>query len=156
AAGRRARRLLRRAPTLGVRPHTRYTRPRPMHRTVVLDVVGLATGLVGEHTPRLAALKPRPLETGLPAVTGSVQSSMLTGLAVSEHGTVGNGWYFEELAEVLLWRQNNALVHGEKVWEAARKRDPSVTCAKLFWWFNMYSSADFAVTPRPVYPADGR
>jgi predicted AlkP superfamily pyrophosphatase or phosphodiesterase len=81
---------------------------------------------------------------------------MLTGLPVSEHGVVGNGWYFRELAEVLLWRQNNALVHGEKVWEAARARDPSVTVAKLFWWFNMYSSADFAVTPRPMYPADGR
>src|SRR5216117_2790377 len=29
-------------------------------------------------------------------------------------------------------------------------------CAKLFWWYNMYSSADFAITPRPIYPADGR
>jgi predicted AlkP superfamily pyrophosphatase or phosphodiesterase len=47
-------------------------------------------------------------------------------------------------------------VHGEKVWETARRRDPSLTCAKLFWWFNMYSSADFSVTPRPIYPADGR
>ncbi|MEO0332496.1 MAG: alkaline phosphatase family protein, partial [Bacteroidota bacterium] len=26
----------------------------------------------------------------------------------------------------------------------------------LFWWYNMYSSVDFAVTPRPLYPADGR
>src|SRR6185295_13147092 len=24
------------------------------------------------------------------------------------------------------------------------------------WWYNMYSSADFSVTPRPMYPADGR
>jgi predicted AlkP superfamily pyrophosphatase or phosphodiesterase len=28
--------------------------------------------------------------------------------------------------------------------------------AQLFWWFNMYSSADLSVTPRPEYPADGR
>jgi predicted AlkP superfamily pyrophosphatase or phosphodiesterase len=47
-------------------------------------------------------------------------------------------------------------VHGEKVWESARRRDPACTCAKLFWWFNMYSTADWAVTPRPIYPADGR
>jgi predicted AlkP superfamily pyrophosphatase or phosphodiesterase len=127
-----------------------------VRRTVVLDVVGLATGLLGEHTPRLARLQPRALRTIVPAVTCSVQSSMLTGLPVSEHGIVGNGWYFKELAEVLLWRQNNALVHGEKVWEAARAGDRTVTTAKLFWWFNMYSSADFAVTPRPMYPADGR
>ncbi|MCZ7637497.1 MAG: alkaline phosphatase family protein [Verrucomicrobia bacterium] len=30
------------------------------------------------------------------------------------------------------------------------------TCATLFWWFNMYSSADYSITPRPLYPADGR
>jgi predicted AlkP superfamily pyrophosphatase or phosphodiesterase len=34
--------------------------------------------------------------------------------------------------------------------------DPTFTCANMFWWFNMYSSADWAVTPRPMYPADGR
>lgn len=132
-----------------------------MKRTVVLDVVGLSTGLIGEHTPNIARLAKaqggaRPLETVLPAVTCSVQASMLTGLPVEEHGVVGNGWYFRELAEVLFWRQSNRLVAGEKVWEAAKKRDPSLSCAKLFWWFNMYSSADVAVTPRPIYPADGR
>jgi predicted AlkP superfamily pyrophosphatase or phosphodiesterase len=47
-------------------------------------------------------------------------------------------------------------VSGEKIWDAAKQRDPSFTCAKLFWWFNMYSSADVSVTPRPLYPADGR
>jgi predicted AlkP superfamily pyrophosphatase or phosphodiesterase len=26
----------------------------------------------------------------------------------------------------------------------------------MFWWYNMYSSADLSVTPRPFYPADGR
>ena len=26
----------------------------------------------------------------------------------------------------------------------------------MFWWYNMYSSVDFAVTPRPLYPSDGR
>ncbi len=26
----------------------------------------------------------------------------------------------------------------------------------LFWWFNMYSSAELSVTVRPIYPADGR
>ncbi|MBI5769511.1 MAG: alkaline phosphatase family protein, partial [Verrucomicrobia bacterium] len=30
------------------------------------------------------------------------------------------------------------------------------TCAKLFWWYNMYSTADWSITPRPMYPADGR
>ncbi|MHC4146872.1 MAG: alkaline phosphatase family protein, partial [Planctomycetota bacterium] len=26
----------------------------------------------------------------------------------------------------------------------------------MFWWYNMYSSADYSVTPRPMYKADGR
>jgi len=81
---------------------------------------------------------------------------MLTGMLPRDHGIVGNGWYFRELAEVWLWRQSNRLVAGEKVWEAARRRLPGFTCAKLFWWYNMHSSADWSVTPRPTYPADGR
>src|SRR3954471_9671361 len=130
-----------------------------MHKTVVLNVVGL-TGELLAHAPRIARLATgggsRVLTTITPAVTCSVQSTFTTGLMPSGHGAVGNGWYFRDLAEVWLWRQTNALVSGEKIWDAARKRDPSFTCAKLFWWYNMYSSADFAVTPRPMYPADGR
>jgi predicted AlkP superfamily pyrophosphatase or phosphodiesterase len=131
-----------------------------MHPTLVLNVVGLTPGLLGEHTPHLLAFArkgaARPLRTITPAVTCSVQSTFVTGLLPRGHGCVANGWYFRELAEVGFWKQSNRLVEGEKLWEAARRRDPAFTCAKLFWWYNMYSTADFAVTPRPMYPADGR
>jgi predicted AlkP superfamily pyrophosphatase or phosphodiesterase len=130
-----------------------------MRRTLVLDVVGLTPALL-EHAPNLRALAAggamRPLTTVLPAVTTTVQSTFVTGTLPREHGIVANGWYFRDLAEVWLWRQSNRLVAGEKVWEAAKRRDPSFTCAKLFWWYNMYATADFSVTPRPMYPADGR
>jgi predicted AlkP superfamily pyrophosphatase or phosphodiesterase len=131
-----------------------------MRRTLVLDVVGLAPRFLGAHTPHLTALVRRggmrPLRPIEPAVTCAVQSTFTTGLLPREHGCVANGWYFRDTAEIALWRQSNALVTGEKIWDAARRRDPTFTCAKLFWWFNMYSSADIAVTPRPQYPADGR
>jgi len=131
-----------------------------MTPTLVLNVVGLTPSLVGEHTPSLKNFRDRyasrPLGTVLPAVTCSVQSTFVTGLMPSEHGIVGNGWYFRELAQVWLWRQSNGLVSGEKLWDAAKRRDPSFTSAKLFWWYNMYSSADISVTPRPMYTADGR
>jgi predicted AlkP superfamily pyrophosphatase or phosphodiesterase len=131
-----------------------------MHRTLVIDVVGLTPTLLGENTPNLSRLAAsggvRSLRAVAPAVTATVQSTFLTGLPPSGHGAVANGWYFRDLAEVMFWRQSNHLVAGEKVWEAARKRDPAFTCAKLFWWYNMYSSADYTVTPRPMYPADGR
>ncbi len=131
-----------------------------MHQTVVLNVVGLTSDMLGPHTPHLSAFAAAgaacPLETVTPAVTCTAQSTFLTGLAPAQHGIVANGWYFRDLAQVWLWRQSNRLVEGEKVWEAARKRDAAFTCAKMFWWYNMYSGADFSVTPRPAYPADGR
>ncbi len=131
-----------------------------MHRTIVLLVVGLTGELVGDATPSLAALAregaARPLRTILPAVTCSVQATLTTGLLPREHGIVANGWYFNDLSEIWLWRQSNRLVEGEKIWDAARRRDPAFTCAKLFWWYNMHSTATWSVTPRPMYPADGR
>jgi predicted AlkP superfamily pyrophosphatase or phosphodiesterase len=131
-----------------------------MQRSVVLDVVGLTQALLGPDTPHLTSFAERGamanIETITPAVTCSVQSTFVTGEMPSGHGCVGNGWLFRELSQVWLWRQSNKLVQGEKVWEAARRRDPSFTCAKLFWWYNMYADVDWAVTPRPIYRANGR
>jgi len=131
-----------------------------MHPTLVILAVGLSPALVGEHTPNLRRLATRgglrPLRTVMPAVTCTVQSTLVTGLAPSRHGIVANGWYFRDLSEIWLWRQSNRLVAGEKIWDAAKARDASFTCAKMFWWYNMYSSADWSATPRPMYPADGR
>ena len=131
-----------------------------MHPTLVILAVGLSPALVGEHTPQLKRFAERgalrPLRTVTPAVTCSVQSTLLTGLMPGSHGIVANGWYFRDLSEVWLWRQSNRLVAGEKIWEAARACNSRFTCAKMFWWYNMYSSADWSATPRPMYPADGR
>jgi predicted AlkP superfamily pyrophosphatase or phosphodiesterase len=131
-----------------------------MHRVMVLNVVGLTPELLGANTPHLSVLARegalRPLRTITPAVTCSVQATLATGLLPREHGIVANGWYFRDLSEIWLWRQSNRLVSGEKIWDAAKRRDPSFTCAKLFWWYNMYSTADYSVTPRPQYLADGR
>lgn len=130
-----------------------------MRRLLVLDVVGLTPALLA-HAPHLGRLAARggmrPLRSVLPAVTCPVQSTFLTGRPPARHGIVGNGWYDRDLAEVLFWKQSNALVQGEKVWQAAKRRDPAFTCAKLFWWYNMYAEVDVAVTPRPIYTADGR
>lgn len=131
-----------------------------MQPTVILLVVGLTPDLLGPDTPHLAGLAQRggmrPLATVTPAVTCSVQATLVTGLLPSGHGAVANGWYFRDLAEIWLWRQSNQLIDGEKLWEAGRARDQRFTCAKLFWWYNMYATADWSVTPRPMYPADGR
>jgi predicted AlkP superfamily pyrophosphatase or phosphodiesterase len=130
-----------------------------MKPVLVLDVVGLTPRLL-EHMPRLRALAAdgfqATLGTVLPAVTCSVQSTFLTGEPPSVHGVVGNGWYFRELGEVLLWRQHNALVGGEKLWHTARARRPGFTVANVCWWYAMGADVNWTVTPRPVYHADGR
>ena len=130
-----------------------------MTSTLLLDVVGLTPRTLA-HMPRLQALAASGAQTRLgtvlPAVTCSVQSTMLTGLAPAQHGIVGNGWYFRDLGEVHLWRQHNALVHGEKVWETARRARPGFTAANIGWWYAMGASTDITVTPRPIYHADGR
>src|SRR5215203_2627069 len=131
-----------------------------MQKTVVLDVVGLTADLVSRGAPAIAQWARDAarvsIEAAFPAVTCTAQSDYLTGVYPDTHGVVGNGWYVREDCEVRFWRQSNRLVLAPKIWDLARAEDPSFTCANLFWWFNMYSSADVSVTPRPMYPADGR
>lgn len=133
---------------------TNATRP-----VMVLNVVGLTPALLA-HMPKLRSLAEEgfsaPLEPAFPAVTCTAQASMLTGADPSEHGIVGNGWYFRDLGEVLLWRQHNQLVGGEKVWDAAREIDPDYSVANICWWYAMGADTDWLVTPRPIYYADGK
>ncbi|HCD88276.1 MAG TPA: alkaline phosphatase family protein, partial [Algoriphagus sp.] len=85
-----------------------------MRKTVVLDIVALSFRVVGEHTPFLKSWiegkKKAIIEPVLPAVTCSAQSVYLTGKYPSEHGIVGNGWYFYDECEIKFWRQSNRLV----------------------------------------------
>jgi predicted AlkP superfamily pyrophosphatase or phosphodiesterase len=131
-----------------------------MKKTVVIDIVGLSSNLIGEFTPFIKQyISGRHLATidpVLPAVTTAVQSTYITGKWPAEHGIVGNGWYDREDCEVKFWKQSNKLVHAEKIWERARREDANFTCATMFWWYNMYTAADYSVTPRPNYLADGR
>ena len=74
-------------------------------------LVVLAVGLRPKdlaHAPALRGLGEHgfaaPLTTVFPAVTCTVQATFLTGLLPREHGAVGNGWYFKDHAQALLWR----------------------------------------------------
>lgn len=131
-----------------------------MKRHAVINVVGLCKSLLGSKTPYLQQLARQgavaTIVPAFPAVTCTAQSNYLTGRLPREHGIVGNGWFNRSLAEVQFWKQSNHLVQAPKIWEDLRRQDPAFQCAQLFWWFNMYSSADFSITPRPMYPADGR
>ena len=131
-----------------------------MHRTAVINIVGLTGSLIGPAMPNMARFagqgRTARIVPAFPAVTCAAQANYLTGRTPVHHGIVGNGWYDRALAEVHFWKQSNHLVAGPKIWEQMRQADPKFTCAQLFWWFNMYSTADYSITPRPAYPADGR
>jgi len=131
-----------------------------MQRTVVIDIVALSDRIIGEHTPFLLrwskSVVKKHVKPIVPAVTCPMQSTYLTGTAPEIHGVVGNGWFFKDECEIKFWRQSNNLVNGSKIWDEAKKIDPNFTCANMFWWYNMYSSVDYSVTPRPNYLADGR
>jgi predicted AlkP superfamily pyrophosphatase or phosphodiesterase len=131
-----------------------------MNKTVVINIVALSSELIGEHTPFLRnyirGKKKAKVKPIVPAVTCSAQSTYVTGKAPGEHGAVGNGWYFKDECEIKFWRQSNKLVEAKKIWEIAKEADPSFTSANICWWYNMYSTVDYSVTPRPMYPADGR
>ena len=125
---------------------------------VVIDAVGLTPRAL-KHMPRVSKLG----ADGFQARAGPDRpgrhllrpGDVLTGLTPTDHGIVGNGWYFRDLGEVFLWRQHNKLVQGEKVWETARRAKPGFRAANLCWWYAMGASTDLTVTPRPIYHADG-
>lgn len=131
-----------------------------MKRTVVINAVGLTANLVGDDTPRIrdwaAGQQQREMTPAFPAVTCTAQANYITGKKPSSHGIVANGWYNHDLCEVQFWKQPENLVRGPKIWDQLAAEDSNFTCAKTFWWYNMYSSAKYSVTPRPAYPADGR
>src|ERR1700733_10189813 len=124
-----------------------------MKRLAVINIVGLTEALTGERTPRIEEFRKRGvlahIAPAFPAVTCTAQSNYLTGKTPSQHGIVGNGWYNRELPEAQFWKQQNHLVQAPKIWEALRSKTGPVTVANCFWWFNMYSSVDYSLTPRP-------
>lgn len=132
-------------------------------RTAVLNVVGLTPRHIGPDTPFIRRFLAREenrlihVTPQLPAVTSSMQATYLTGRTAGGHGIVANMWYDRAYSEHRCWKQSNHLVEGRKLWEHIRDEyDPGFTCAKVFWWNNMYSSADYQITPRPIYCADGK
>jgi predicted AlkP superfamily pyrophosphatase or phosphodiesterase len=129
---------------------------------VLLNTVGLTARLLPQ-APRLHALAgsgwQRPLREVLPAVTCTVQASLLTGQTAAGHGIVGNGWLYRDTGEVRFWQQSNRLLQAEPLYVTARRlamaQGRPFRCAKLFWWFNQGAAVDWSVTPKPHYGADG-
>ena len=129
-------------------------------KLLVLNVATLHPAAVRARTPYLYDLcksgSLRDLEPSFPALSCTSHATMLTGEPPRVHGIVANGWYERDYARVSMWQRSNHLVAGEPLWEAARRRQPGLRCANLFWRQSADSSCDTIVTERPAYWASGR
>ncbi|MEM6980984.1 MAG: nucleotide pyrophosphatase/phosphodiesterase family protein [Planctomycetota bacterium] len=115
---------------------------------VILNVVGLTLEHL-PHAPRLASVgDARAWQSPLPAVTCSSQATMLTGVSPRQHGIVGNGWLYRDTGEVRFWQQSRRLIEADVFYDRYET-------AKMFWWFNQGSSAQYGATPKPHYGCDG-
>lgn len=129
-----------------------------MRRTIVVNAVGLTRRLISARTPTLAQLtKTQSIATIRqrgPGLTCVAQANYLTGCGPSSHGIVGNGFFHRDTREIRFWHQSDSLVRSPRIWHDVAALG-GIT-ANLFWWFAMHAANEIAVTPRPVYFADGR
>lgn len=129
-----------------------------MMRTLVINCAALSRDYIGDASvaPNLSAMAAETplldLEPSLPAVTCSVQATLLTGRPPSQHGIVGNGFYLPETAEVRFWEQPASLVQAPPLWASRRPR-PRV--AMLFWQNSLYADIEYMITPKPMHTESG-
>lgn len=127
-------------------------------RVLLIDAAGLSYAFVQspDAVPAVrgiaagggtfAALRP-----SFPAVTCSVQAALTTGVGADRHGIVANGCFDRERMRVSFWEQSDRLVQAERIWTAARRRNPAFKSAMLFWQNSVGSGNDVILTPAPIH-----
>ena len=126
---------------------------------VIIDVVGLEKRHISSDlTPNIYQISEegqlRKLQPVFPAVTCTVQSSILSGAYPHEHGIISNGIYDRKNYSVSFWEQSSNLVESKRFWDLIKQNKLDYKCAVLFWQNIMYSNADFVLTPRPLHMDD--
>jgi predicted AlkP superfamily pyrophosphatase or phosphodiesterase len=149
---------------------------------IVIDIVGLEFDhLQSELIPNISTIanegESAKMEPVFPAVTCTVQASILSGTYPNQHGIIGNGLYDRINQNVSFWEQSNDLVQTDRIWDIIHKNNNNNTSktsninnissqssshssstlktAVLFWQNTMYSKANVVVTPRPLHLDDG-
>ncbi len=128
---------------------------------VVLNVAGLSPHHFErpELIPHLAKFAQRglvrPMRPTFPAVTCSMQATLLTGKPPSEHGIIANGYYDRDAHEVKFWEQPDKLVQATRLWDQLKGPRPELKTAVLFWQNSMYINSDIVITPRPLHLDSG-
>lgn len=125
---------------------------------VIVNAVGLTPALA-RRMSGMSGFALAPMQGVFPALTLTAQASMLTGAPPSEHGVVGNGWYRREVGEVRFWVQAHRQLERPTLISELRRRaraaGTNATVLNAFWWFAQGMDADWVMTPKPHYGADG-
>ncbi len=128
--------------------------------TIILDVVGLEYNHIEKGLlPNIASIAANgqvsKLKPVFPAVTCTVQASVLSGKYPQDHGIISNGLYDRNTFSVSFWEQQSSLVESDRIWDMAKSKDPTIKTAVLFWQNSMYADSDIVVTPRPLHTDTG-
>ena len=132
--------------------------------TIVLDIVGLEydhlkSGLVPNISKIANMGESAKMEPVFPAVTCTVQASMLSGTYPNQHGIISNGLYDRNNYTTSFWEQSNALVQTDRIWDIIKRNTSSSSSsfktAVLFWQNTMYAKSDIVMTPRPLHTDKG-
>src|ERR671921_1644940 len=96
--------------------------------SILIDVVGLEVKhLDSGLLPNIAKISENgeaaKLEPTFPAVTSTVQASILSGKYPREHGIISNGLYDRSTYNVSFWEQSSSLVQAQRVWDAVKQEN---------------------------------
>ncbi|HYT01996.1 MAG TPA: alkaline phosphatase family protein, partial [Candidatus Acidoferrum sp.] len=138
---------------------------------IIIDIVGLEFDhLRSGITPNILRManegESAKMEPVFPAVTCTVQASLLSGTYPNQHGIISNGFYDRTNHNISFWEQSSDMVQTARIWDIQKNKtknnnsyinnvSSSFKTAVLFWQNTMYSKADVVVTPRPLHLDDG-
>ncbi len=149
---------------------------------IIIDIVGLEfdhlrSGLIPNILRIANEGESAKMEPVFPALTCTVQASILSGTYPNQHGIISNGFYDRTNHNISFWEQSSDLVQSARIWDIAQKNNenkamingisstfsssslspslPTFKTAVLFWQNTMYSKADIVVTPRPLHMDNG-
>lgn len=98
---------------------------------IIIDIAGLEPKHVSEDkTPNISKLVERgelaKLRPVFPAVTCTVQASILSGTYPDKHGIISNGLYDRRNHIVSFWEQSSNFVQADRVWDIINRERPDM------------------------------
>jgi predicted AlkP superfamily pyrophosphatase or phosphodiesterase len=128
---------------------------------IVLDIVGLDVSHVNSGLmPAISEIANKGqygyMKPVFPAVTSTVQTSILSGKYPNEHGIISNGLYDRENLQVQFWEQSSKLVQADRIWDILKRENNTIKTSVLFWQNTMFANSDYVITPRPIHLENGQ